>query len=310
MMKRTKIVATIGPASESEEILRQLMEEGMNMARLNFSHNEHAWHGRIIDLIRKISGEIGKKIDVIADLQGPRIRTLVQSDIEIKKGEFILVSDIKVAPDFQFPLAAFRVSGQAISNDQTQNNKKLLLDKEGITNDMKVGDEILIEDGSKKLVVREKNNGVLLTEVLSGGVIKNHKGVNLPDSDINLNALTKKDLTDLQFALSKGVDFVAMSFVKDATDLQDLREKIEEFSPNKNVLAKIIPKVERKEAMKNIDEIIDASDMVMVARGDLGIELPQSEVIIYQKEIVTKCQEKNKPVIVATQMLESMILLI
>jgi pyruvate kinase len=172
---------------------------------------------------------------------------------------------------------------------------------------MKVGDEILIEDGRMKLIVKEKDGGVLLAEVINGGTIKNHKGVNLPDSDINLSPLTEKDLSDLKFSLEKGVDFVAISFVKNASELQELKKKIEELSPDKKYLAKIVPKIERKEAMKNIDEIIDASDMVMVARGDLGIELPESEVVIYQKEIVTKCHQKKIPVIVATQMMESMI---
>jgi pyruvate kinase len=301
--RRTKIIATIGPVSESEETLKRLIVEGMDMARLNFSHNEYAWHGKIIDLIKKLSQETGKKISIIADLQGPRIRTMVQSDVEIKSGDFILASDVTKSPNFQFPISNF----QSISNDQILNDKKFLLDVANITDNIEAGNEILIEDGLMKVIVREKNNGVLLVEVINGGIIKNHKGVNLPDSNIKLGALTEKDLSDLQFALGKGVDFVAMSFVKDAKDLQELRKKIEEFSPNKNVLAKVIPKVERKEAMKNIDEIIDAADMVMVARGDLGIELPESEVVIYQKEIETKCQEKNKPVIVATQMMESMI---
>ena len=301
--KRTKIIATIGPASESEEILRCLITEGMDMARLNFSHNNYDWHGKIIDLIKKIAGELNLPIKIIADLQGPRIRTLVQSDVEIKTGEFILVSDIEMAPNFQFPISNF----QTISNDQISNDKKFILDAKKITDGIKEEDQILIEDGLLRLIVKEKAGGVLLAEVTNGGIIKNHKGVNLPDSNIKLGALTEKDLSDLQFSLGKGVDFVAMSFVKDAKDLLDLREKIKELSPNKDVLAKVIPKVERKEALKNIDEIIDVSDMVMVARGDLGIELPESEVIIYQKEIVTKCHEKNKPVIVATQMMESMI---
>jgi len=290
--RRTKIIATIGPVSESEETLKRLIAEGMDMARLNFSHNEYAWHGKIIDLIKKISQEAGKKISIIADLQGPRIRTVVNNEVEIKKGEEIAISDVEKSKDTRYKI---------------QDTKYFLLDVPNIIDDIEVGNEILIEDGLMKIAVREKKENVLIAEVINGGIIKNHKGVNLPDSNIKLGALTEKDLSDLQFALEKGVDFVAMSFVKDAKDLQELRKKIEEFSPDKNALAKVIPKVERKEAMKNIDEIIDAADMVMVARGDLGIELPESEVVIYQKEIETKCQEKNKPVIVATQMMESMI---
>ena len=290
--KRTKIIATIGPASESEEILRCLIAEGMDMARLNFSHNNYEWHGKIIDLIKKIAGGLSLPIKIIADLQGPRIRTMVDTDLEIKKGEKVYVSDIAHKE---------KLGAEVLSS------KRILLDAPNIIDDIEIENEILIEDGTKKLKVAKKENEFLEAEVINGGVVKNHKGVNLPDSNIKLGALTKKDLSDLQFSLGKGVDFVAMSFVKDAKDLLELRAKIQEFSPNKNVLAKIIPKIERKEALKNIDEIIDASDMVMVARGDLGIELPQSEVIIYQKEIVAKCHEKNKPVIVATQMMESMI---
>ena len=150
--RRTKIVATIGPVSESEETLRKLIAEGMNMARLNFSHNEYAWHGKIIDLIRKISQEIGKKVEIIADLQGPRIRTLVEADVEIKTGEFILVSDISKAPNFQFQISNF----QSISNDKISNDKKFLLDVPEITDDIEIGNEILIEDGLMKIAIKEK----------------------------------------------------------------------------------------------------------------------------------------------------------
>ncbi|HPN55033.1 MAG TPA: pyruvate kinase [Candidatus Moranbacteria bacterium] len=302
MDARTKIVATIGPASESEEILKKIILDGVDVARLNFSHNSHEWHGKIIDRLRKLSNELNMPIGIMADLQGPRIRTVVQSDVEIKTGDFIIVSDIFYAPNFQFPISNF----QTISNDQISNDKKINLDVNKIVDDIEVGNEIMIQDGLMKVVVREKNEGFLLAEVINGGTIGNHKGVNLPDSNIKLGALTEKDLNDLKFVLGKGVDFVAMSFVKDAADLRYLREKIKELSSDKNASVQIIPKVERKEALKNIDEIIDESDVVMVARGDLGIEMPESEVVIYQKEIVNKCREKNKPVIVATQMMESM----
>jgi len=291
MNARTKIVATIGPASESEEVLKKLILEGVDVARLNFSHNSHEWHGKIIDRLRKLSNELKMPISIMADIQGPRIRTSVESEVEIKTGEKIVVSDIEKIKDAKYKI---------------KDTKYFLLDVPNIVDDIEVGDEIMIQDGLMKVVVREKNEGFLLAEVINGGTIGNHKGVNLPDSNIKLGALTEKDLNDLKFVLSKGVDFVAMSFVKDAADLKYLREKIKEFSSDKNASVQIIPKVERKEALKNIDEIIDESDVVMVARGDLGIEMPESEVVIYQKEIVNKCQEKNKPVIVATQMLESM----
>jgi len=301
MAKRTKIVATIGPASESEEILKKIISEGMDMARLNFSHNSHEWHGEIIDRLRKVSGELSMPIAIMADLQGPRIRILADKDLEIKNGEIIRVSDVASFPNFQIPMTNFQ------TNPNDQISKIIFLDCANIIDGIEIGNEILIEDGTKKLKITKKEKDFLEAEVVTGGTIKNHKGVNLPDSDIKLGALTEKDFNDLKFALSKDVDFVAISFVKDAADLKELREKIKEFSPDKVALVKIIPKIERKEAIKNIDEIIDESDVVMVARGDLGIELPESEVIIYQKEIVSKCRQKNKPVIVATQMLESMI---
>jgi pyruvate kinase len=259
---------------------------------LNFSHNTHEWHGQLIERLRQISKELEKPVAIMADLQGPRIRILLEGEgeMEIKDGEMIKVSDVA------------HKNNPAL---QAESTKLFFLDAEKIIDGIKVGDQILIEDGTKKLIVREKEEVSLLAEVMHGGIIKNRKGVNLPDSDIKLGALTKKDLEDLKFSLEKGVDLVAISFVKNADDMRELRKKIKEFSPEKNVM--IVPKIERKEAIKNIDEIIEASEAVMVARGDLGIELPESEVVIYQKEIVAKCQAKNKKVIVATQMMESMI---
>ncbi len=291
MNARTKIVATIGPASESEEVLKKIILEGVDVARLNFSHNTHEWHGKIIDCLRKLSNELKMPISIMADLQGPRIRTIIDKEIVIEKGETIAVSDIEKIQNTKYEI---------------QDTKYFSLDVPNIIDDIEVGNEIMIQDGLMKIVVREKNKDFLLAEVINGGTIGNHKGVNLPDSNIKLGALTEKDLNDLKFSLSKGVDLVAISFVKNAADLKYLREKIKEFSSDKNASVQIVPKIERKEALKNIDEIIDESDVVMVARGDLGIEMPESEVVIYQKEIVNKCREKNKPVIVATQMMESM----
>ena len=314
-MKRTKIVATLGLVSDKKEVIREMVEAGMNVARLNFSHGSYEWHGNVIKIIRELSNEMKRPIGIMADLQGPRIRTVVQSDVNIQAGDYITVSDISYAPNFQFPISNF----QTISNDQISNDKKFVLDVAEITNDIEVGNEILIEDGLMKVVVREKNEGVLLVEVIDGGVIKNHKGVNIPDAQLHINPITEKDEKDLEFSLRSEVDFVAMSFVSTGADIESLREKIKKIlgrEPARNAshsdaggnnLPQIVAKIERKEAIKNLDDIIDHTDAVMVARGDLGIEMDESKVGVFQKEIVKKSLQNMKPVIVATQMLNSMI---
>jgi pyruvate kinase len=303
MSPKTKIVATIGPASDSKEKLQKMIEAGMNVARINFSHGTHASNGQSIDNIRELRKEMDVSIGIMADLQGPRIRILVKSNVDIKSGEFVLVSDVFYAPNFQFPISNF----QSISNDKISNDKKIIFDVEKIFDSVEVGNAILIEDGTMKIVIREKNGGVLLGEVINGGVIKNHKGVNIPDAKLNLSILTAKDEADLKFVLEQEVDFVALSFVGNRQELEMVRKKIKEILKRENDLPQIVSKIERKEALKNIEEIIQASDVVMVARGDLGIETPESEVAIHQKEIIAKCLQFSKPVIVATQMLDSMI---
>jgi pyruvate kinase len=310
-MKKTKIVATLGLVSDKKGILENMIEAGMNVARLNFSHGSYEWHGEVIDIIRQISREKNISIGILADLQGPRIRTLVQDEVPIEVGELVLFSDDEKSPNFQFPISNF----QTISNDQISNDKKILLDVKNIVDDIEVGNEILIEDGIMKVVVREKNEGVLLCEVIDGGVVKNHKGVNIPDAKLNIDPITEKDERDLEFCLKKGVDFVAMSFVSSGQDIENLREKMKnilgEGSPSSvrgwQNIPQIIAKIERKEAIKNLDDIIEHTDAVMVARGDLGIEVDASRVAVLQKEIIKKSLENMKPVIVATQMLNSMI---
>ena len=313
MLKKTKIVATIGPASDSKEKLKQMIEAGMNVARINFSHGTHASNGQSITNLQELRKEMDVPIGIMADLQGPRIRIIVKSDVDIKSGEFVLVSDVFYVPNFQFPIS--HPSGdhpqdgnfQTISNDKISNDKKIILDVEKIIDSIEAGNEILIEDGTMKIVVREKNSGVLLGEVINGGVVKNHKGVNIPDTKLALPILTAKDEADLQFVLSQEVDSVALSFVGKAQEIVDVREKMKNILGRENNLPQIVSKIERKEALKNIEEIVGASDVVMVARGDLGIETPESEVVIHQKEIVAKCLQYSRPVIVATQMLDSMI---
>lgn len=286
MQKRTKIVATIGPASKEKDVLRKMIEAGMDVARVNFSHGTHESNGELIKNIQELRKEMGKPIGIMADLQGPRIRILTEEDLHVDEGEEISVGDI---------------------GSEALEGKFFRLDKEKILDGIAVGNEILVEDGRIRLEVIGKKDDHLRAKVLVSGTIKNHKGVNIPDAKLNFGALTEKDIDDLGFALSLKVDFVALSFVGGKKDILDLAAKIREFSGEREVYAKIVAKIERKEAISNIDEIVEATDIIMVARGDLGIELPETKVVVYQKEIIAKCLEKNTPVIVATQMLESMI---
>lgn len=291
-MKKTKIVATLGLVSDTKETLRKMIDAGMNVGRLNFSHGSYEWHGNIIKTLRELSEEVGQSIGILADLQGPRIRTAVESDVEIVSGEFVLVSD---------------VAKKLTTNNEQRTTKKFLLDVANIVDDIEVGNEILIEDGIMKIKVVEKNNGVLLCEVIDGGTVKNHKGVNIPDAQLHIDPVTEKDEKDLEFALKNEVDFVALSFVSSGADIENLRDRMKKILGRDTDLPQIIAKIERKEAIKNLDEIIEHTDAVMVARGDLGIEIETSRVAVLQKEIIKKCLENMKPVIVATQMLNSMI---
>lgn len=320
LLKRTKIVATIGPASKEKETLRKMIENGMNVIRLNFSHNEHSWHQEVIEDVRSLSKEMGLPVGIIADLQGPRIRTSVEGDVEIKTGENIIVSDISVDKNFQFPISnlAYRKAGFQ-KNFNNQISKIIKLDYPGIIKDIEIGNVILIEDGLKSVKVIEKEKNYLIAEVIDGGTVKNHKGVNIPDAKLSIPPITEKDERDLEFSLRNEVDFVAMSFVSSATDVLNLKSKIVKIlgrEPARNAshddaggnnLPQIVVKIERKEAIKNLDEIIAATDAVMVARGDLGIEMDETKVVIFQKEIIAKSMSGLKPVIVATEMLSSMI---
>ena len=289
-MKKTKIVATIGPASEDEKILREMIKSGMNVARLNFSHGSHEWHAKIIKTIRGLALEMRTSVGILADLQGPRIRIQTAENISAREGEEILISDVlykKSVADFS--------------------SKIFYLDYPGIIDDIRKGDEILIEDGLIKVRVLRKEKYLLRARVINGGVIKNRKGVNIPGAKLNLSAITPKDKKDLEFALKYNVDFVALSFVSSAKDILSLRRKIERKLGKKKRRPQIIAKIEKREALKNLEEIIRAADAVMVARGDLGIEMNENKVAVLQKKIIAASLENLKPVIVATQMLDSMI---
>lgn len=294
-MKRTKIVATIGPATGDRKTLEKLIKEGMNVARLNFSHGDQKWHEKIIRDIRIVSEKLGVPTGILADLQGPRIRTLVQEDMRINNGEKIQVFDVSVYLKNIIPHLAF------------PGPKLLGLDCPGIIKSIKVGNNILIADGTLRLKVTRKSKEYLEATVVEGGIIKNHKGVNIPDARIPLDAMTEKDEEDLKFALKHDVDFIALSFVSNKKDISKLRRKILKYARNKKSLPQIVAKIERREAIRNLVEIIKETDAVMVARGDLGIEMDETRVAVLQKEIVDKSLRMGKPVIVATQMLGSMI---
>jgi len=286
-MKKTKIVATIGPASESEKVLEKMMKAGMNVARLNFSHGEYDWHKTAIERIRKVAKKNNFNVSILADLQGPRIRVNTK-EVVAKKGDKILL---------------YSVGEKAVNEKE----KFIFLDKKNIIDKLKEGQEILIEDGLIKLTVEKNKKNYLETKVVDPGTIKNHKGVNIPGADLDIEVITPKDKRDLFFSLENDVDFVAISFVKNSENLRDLRKLIASKIKNESKQPKIISKIERKEAVDNLEDILTETDGVMVARGDLGIEMDESRVVILQKEIIAKSIRYMKPVIVATQMLDSMI---
>jgi pyruvate kinase len=288
-MKQTKIVATIGPASESKDMLRRLAEAGMNVVRLNFSHNEHAWHGEVINRVRELSRELDRPLGILADIQGPRIRLKVAQEMAVKKGEKVWITDAS----WEGKCPADR-------------GRLIALDQPDMIAGVEAGHLFLIEDGLLQLKALRKEDYAVEAEVLNDGVIKNRKGVNLPDSKFDLPVLTAKDEKDLKFVIDEGVDYVGLSFVGSAQDIRWVREKMRAMAGEGAELPKIIAKIERKEAIKNLDAIIEETDAVMVARGDLGIEMPESEVVLLQKEIIAKSLRGVKPVIVATQMMKSM----
>lgn len=289
-MKRTKIIATIGPASEKKSVLAQMVKEGMDVARLNFSHSDFSWHKKAIKNIRETSRKSKKPIGIMADLQGPRIRTIGNREVKVKKGETVLVAgrDSKLA----------KKSGK---------QKIIFLDLPEVTKLTKAGNEILIEDGLIKFSVFKKSKDCLHCQAENEGVVKMRKGVNIPGISAKLGALTSQDKEVLEFALFQDVDFVAMSFVRNAKEIKNLQKLIGKKISDKKNFPQIVAKIERKEAVKNFDEIIKVSDAIMVARGDLGIEMPQEELPILQKEMIAKALRFGKPAIVATQMLDSMI---
>jgi pyruvate kinase len=279
--RRTKIVATLGPASATSDRLRELISAGVDAVRLNLSHGKHEEHAERAWLVREIAAEIGRPIALIADLQGPKLRIGdLDEPIVLTKGEHVVVCAEEAATDGELPVAP------AVISDVLQ-----------------PGHDVLIDDGLVRLRVDEVSGGRARCAVLVGGPVSSHKGVNLPGVPIPIPSITRKDAADLEFALATNVDFIALSFVRSAADVRDLRALIEQAGSHAHVIAKI----EKAEAIDVLDEVLEETDAVMVARGDLGVEIGAALVPLLQKRIIAAALERGKPVITATQMLESMI---
>lgn len=283
-MKRTKIVCTLGPASESKEVLSKLVENGMNVARLNFSHGSHEEHKVKMDLVKEVSKEKGMPVALLLDTKGPEIRVkqFATGQIELREGE-------------DFTLTTRDIQG---------NEKEVAVTYDDFHKELKAGNIVLIDDGLVKLRVEKIEGQDVFCKVENGGELKNNKSINLPNVSINLPAITQKDREDIQFGIREDIDYIAASFVRKAEDVLEIRRVLEE---NKAEHIHIISKIENREGLDNIDDIIEVSDGIMVARGDLGVEIPPEEVPLVQKKIIDKCNDHGKPVITATQMLDSMI---
>ncbi|HYW96612.1 MAG TPA: pyruvate kinase, partial [Bacteroidales bacterium] len=280
----TKVIATLGPASSTRETLMKMFMEGIDVCRLNFSHGTHDDHLHNIKLIKALNNEMGANVAILADLQGPKLRIG-----EMEKDGTVL------GDGTEFRLVTTKCKGDA---------GKAYMNYERLPHEVKPGEVILIDDGKIKLEVTTTNEkDTVVTKVVHGGPLSSRKGVNLPHTKISLPCLTQKDIEDAKFALAHHVDWIALSFVRSASDIEDLRNLVK--SEKKTV--RIVAKIEKPEAVKEIDDIIEASDAIMVARGDLGVEVDFDQVPMIQKSIVSKCIDHSKPVIIATQMMESMI---
>ena len=294
MDRKAKIVATIGPSSQDEAMLTRLIEAGMDVARLNFSHGTHEDHAKRIACIRMLSLKLKKPITILQDLQGPKMRVgwLPKEGISLKAGQTVrLVS-----------------SEQMLANAQitTGDSHTIPLDIPDISHSLKPGKRILLDDGNLELVITAVKSGEVETQVVLGGLLTSHKGVNFPGIHLNISGFTEKDAEDLAFGLQQGVDVLALSFVRTAQDIETVRQKIMELAPEKQNLP-IIAKLELPEAIENLHEIIHVVDGVMVARGDLAVETSPAQVPVLQKEIIQLANRHGKTVITATQMLDSMI---
>ncbi len=281
---KTKIIATLGPASSDKEVLRKMFEAGLDVCRINFSHSKHEKAAEIIQTIRELNSETGMDIAILADLQGPKLRVgeMENGKVFIEKGKTL----------------------EFVTEECVGTAKKVYMSYQEFPEDVEVGDAVLIDDGKIKLEVTETNKkDSVKAKIIHSGFLSSNKGVNLPNTNVSLPSLTEKDITDANFALEQNVDWLALSFVRAVSDIIELKQLIKRKRKNTYVVSKI----EKPQAIKNIDEIIKETDAIMVARGDLGVEMPFDTVPLLQKEIVEKCINASTPVIIATQMMESMI---
>src|SRR6056297_593423 len=283
-MRKTKIVCTLGPATDDEEILREVIDSGLDVARFNFSYGNHEEQKKRIDMVKKISKEINKPIGLMLDTKGPEVRTgdLKEGKVQLEKGEETIITTEEIKGD------ADRFSVQY----------------KNLPSDLEEGSQILIDDGLIELIVKEIKGSEIKCEIKNGGELGSRKGVNLPGVKVQLPPLTEKDISDIKFGLKQDIHFIAASFTRKASDVIEIRKLLEEENAED---VKIIPKIENQEAVDNIDEILEVADELMVARGDLGVEIPAEKVPAAQKMMINKCNRAGKPVITATQMLDSMI---
>ena len=290
-MNRTKIIATIGPASSKYKILLKMAKAGMDVCRLNFSHSSHQIHLDLINNIKKVRQELDVPLTILQDLQGPKLRVADVGDggIRIEKNEEIVLVDKKI---INYNLLV------------SSKNKIIPVDFD-ISKIVRNNNRILVHDGLIELKVSKVEKNLVWCKVITSGIIFSHKGINIPGNKVTDTVLTKKDKEDLKFGLKQKVDWIALSFVRDPADIRSLRKLIKKYDPKSKV--KIMAKIERPEAVKKINKIIDEVDAIMIARGDLGVEIDIERVPIIQKDIITKCMKFGKPVVVATQMLESMV---
>ena len=282
-MRKTKIVATLGPATSSEDAIRELIRYGVDVTRLNFSHGDHETHQRNAQAVRKAAKELGRNVAILQDIQGPKIRTG-----EVVGGtELVTGNRVEIAP-----------------GDFLGDASRLAVSYRGLAEDVKPGDRVLIDDGLLELKVEEVDGQDITCQVIDGGEISSHKGLNFPDTALSITGLTDKDVEDLKFGVQElEPDWIAVSFIRSGDEVRAVKERIKEFGGNTPVISKI----EKHEAIDDIEGVLEASDGIMVARGDLAVELSAERVPLEQKHIVSRCRRLGKPVIVATQMLDSMI---
>ena len=282
-MRRAKIVATLGPSTDNIDVVKKLINSGLNVARLNMSHGDHQDHKKRLDLIRSASKDLGKEIAVLADLQGPKIRigTFSNGPVSLVNGQTFTIT----------------------VDEHPGDKEKVFTTYKGLCGDVKKGDALLIDDGKIRLEALEVKGNDVITKVIEGGTISNNKGINLPGVAVNIPALSEKDKKDLVWALENGCDLIALSFVRNAKDIEDVHKIMTDSGRKIPVIAKI----EKPQAVNNLEQILQSFDAIMIARGDLGVELPLEQVPLVQKNAIQLARQVGKPVIVATQMLESMI---